>query len=90
MPVAVTGTGMICPLGISTSAVWKNMLQCKSGIGRITKFDASECATQIEGQLPEEYFELEKKKLPKDCSNRPYGHLESYDYALSKPSATAQ
>jgi len=65
MPVAVTGIGMICPLGISTSAVWGNMLRGKSGIGRITKFDAGECATQIGGQLPEEYFELEKKKTPK-------------------------
>ena len=65
MPVAVTGIGMICPLGISASVVWENMLEGKSGIGRITKFDASECATQIGGQLPEEYFEQEKKKTPK-------------------------
>jgi 3-oxoacyl-[acyl-carrier-protein] synthase II len=65
MPVAVTGIGMICPLGISASVVWENMLEGKSGIGPITKFDASECATQIGGQLPEEYFELEKKKTPK-------------------------
>jgi 3-oxoacyl-[acyl-carrier-protein] synthase II len=65
MPVAVTGIGMICPLGIATPVVWENILQGKSGIGRITKFDASQCATQIGGQLPEEYFELEKKKTPK-------------------------
>jgi 3-oxoacyl-[acyl-carrier-protein] synthase II len=56
---------MICPLGMSASVVWENMLQGKSGIGRITKFDASECATQIGGQLPDEYYELEKKKTPK-------------------------
>ena len=67
MPIAVTGIGMICPLGISASVVWENMLQGKSGIGPITKFDASECATQIGGQLPEEYFELEKEKK---CKNK--------------------
>jgi 3-oxoacyl-[acyl-carrier-protein] synthase II len=65
MPVAVTGIGMICPLGLSTFVIWERMLQGKSGIGRITKFDASECATQIGGQLPREYFELEKKKTSK-------------------------
>lgn len=64
-PVAVTGIGMVCPLGITTSVVWENMLSGKSGIRRITKFDAGECATKIGGQLPEEYFELEKEKTPK-------------------------
>jgi len=64
-PVAITGIGMICPLGITASACWENMLLGKSGIRRITKFDPSECVTQIGGQLPEEYFELEKKKTSK-------------------------
>ena len=56
---------MICPLGITTSECWGNMLQGKSGIRRITKFDASECLTQVGGQLPEKYFELEKEKTSK-------------------------
>jgi len=63
--VAVTGIGMICPLGISTPVVWDNMLSGKSGIQHITKFDAGECVTKIGGQLPQEYFELEKEKTPK-------------------------
>jgi len=56
---------MICPLGITTPVVWENLLQGKSGIQRITKFDAGECATKIGGQLPEEYFEREREKTPK-------------------------
>lgn len=63
--VAVTGIGMICPLGITASESWENMLQGKSGASRITKFDASECLTQVGGQLPEKYFELEKEKTSK-------------------------
>jgi 3-oxoacyl-[acyl-carrier-protein] synthase II len=63
--VAVTGIGMICPLGITTPECWENMLQSKSGIRRITKFDPSECLTQIGGQLPERYFELEKERISK-------------------------
>jgi len=58
--VAVTGIGMICPLGITTAECWENMLQGKSGIRRITRFDPSECLTQIGGELPEKYYELEK------------------------------
>lgn len=63
--VAVTGIGMICPLGITTFECWENMLQGKSGVHPITKFDASECLTQAGGQLPEKYFELEKEKTSK-------------------------
>ena len=61
LPVAITGMGMICPLGITMPVVWENLLQGKSGIQRITKFDAGECATKIGGQLPEEYFERERE-----------------------------
>ena len=64
-PVAVTGIGMICPLGTSTVQCWENMLEGRSGIRKITKFDTNECITRIGGQLPEEYFILEKKNTPK-------------------------
>lgn len=58
--VAVTGIGMICPLGITTAECWENMVLGKSGIRRITRFDASNCLTQIAGELPDKYFEIEK------------------------------
>ena len=64
-PVAITGMGVICPLGTSTAECWENMLRGRSGIREITKFDAKECTTRIGGQLPEEYFALEKKNTPK-------------------------
>jgi len=63
--VVVTGIGMICSLGVNTSICWQNMLAGKSGITRITGFDASECLTKIGGQLPEEFFILEESKIPK-------------------------
>jgi 3-oxoacyl-[acyl-carrier-protein] synthase II len=64
--VAVTGIGMICPLGINTDACWQNMLGGKSGIRRIRRFDASSCLTQIAGELPDDYFEMEKEALPSE------------------------
>ena len=62
--VAVTGIGMICPLGITTGECWENMLQGKSGVRWITRFDASDCLTKIAGELPDKYFEMEKDALP--------------------------
>ena len=64
-PVAVTGIGMICPLGTSTGECWENLLGGRSGIREITKFDTNDCTTRIGGQLPEKYFELEKQNTPK-------------------------
>jgi len=58
--IAVTGIGMITPLGISTKENWENMELGRSGIQKITKFDVSDCAVQIGGQLPESYYSLEK------------------------------
>jgi 3-oxoacyl-[acyl-carrier-protein] synthase II len=57
---------MICPLGVSTHDSWEKMLTGQSGISKITVFDASDCVTQIGGQLPQEaYIELEKNTLPR-------------------------
>jgi 3-oxoacyl-[acyl-carrier-protein] synthase II len=62
--VAITGIGMICPLGLTTAQCWDGMLAGRSGIRAITRFDASDCATRIAGELPDAYFRLEKEALP--------------------------
>lgn len=49
--VAITGLGSITPLGQQTTELWENLLAGKSGIGRITRFDPSEYACQIAGEI---------------------------------------
>jgi 3-oxoacyl-[acyl-carrier-protein] synthase II len=49
--VVVTGIGAVTPLGNSAPEMWKNALEGKSGIGAITRFDASACAAQIAGEV---------------------------------------
>jgi 3-oxoacyl-[acyl-carrier-protein] synthase II len=65
--VVVTGIGMISPLGIGNDATWQGLLEGRSGIGRITKFDPSAFACRIAGEVkgfnPEDW--IEKKEVKK-------------------------
>ena len=65
--VVVTGIGMISPLGVGNEATWEGLVEGRSGIGRITKFDPSDFACQIAGEVhgfePEKW--IEKKEVKK-------------------------
>ncbi|HEX9181006.1 MAG TPA: beta-ketoacyl-ACP synthase II, partial [Burkholderiales bacterium] len=49
--VVVTGMGIISPVGNSLAEAWSNTLAGRSGITRITRFDASAFAVQIAGEV---------------------------------------
>jgi 3-oxoacyl-[acyl-carrier-protein] synthase II len=49
--VVVTGLGALTPLGNTTDEFWAGLLQGRSGIGPITKFDAREYPTRIAGEV---------------------------------------
>ena len=49
--VVITGLGAITPVGIGKDAYWQGLLAGKSGIGRITRFDPTDYATQIAGEV---------------------------------------
>jgi 3-oxoacyl-[acyl-carrier-protein] synthase II len=49
--VAVTGLGIVCPIGNSVAEAWSSVLAGKSGIGRISRFDASSLSSQIAGEV---------------------------------------
>lgn len=48
--VAVTGLGIVSPVGSATHKAWENIVAGNSGISRIDAFDASEFSVQIAGQ----------------------------------------
>ena len=49
--VVVTGLGLISPVGNSVSEGWQNLLAGRSGIGHVTKFDASALSCRIAGEV---------------------------------------
>ena len=49
--VVVTGLGAITPVGNDVASTWAALLAGKSGIGKITRFDASTFRTQIAGEV---------------------------------------
>jgi 3-oxoacyl-[acyl-carrier-protein] synthase II len=65
--VVVTGVGTITSLGTGNEKNWTGLMQGKSGIDRITRFDASELPTQIAGEVrdfnPEDF--IDKKEIKK-------------------------
>jgi 3-oxoacyl-[acyl-carrier-protein] synthase II len=64
--VVVTGVGMVTPLGIGVAASWDNLIAGRSGIRKITQFDATAFPTKIAGEVegfnPEDYMEPKEVK----------------------------
>ena len=49
--IAVTGLGIVSPVGTGVAEAWRNVLDARSGIGPITRFDASAFPTRIAGEV---------------------------------------
>ncbi|MBI4654370.1 MAG: beta-ketoacyl-ACP synthase II [Nitrospirae bacterium] len=56
--VVVTGVGMITPLGTGTDKSWNALLDGRSGVRRITRFDPAGLPCQIAGEVPD--FEIDR------------------------------
>lgn len=63
--VVVTGLGCISPVGNTVAEAWANILAGRSGIGPITKFDASNFSCRIAGEV--KGFDVESYMSAKDA-----------------------
>jgi 3-oxoacyl-[acyl-carrier-protein] synthase II len=65
--VVVTGVGLISAVGVGTEETWKGLLDGRSGIDRITSFDASAFAARIAGEVKgfDPFLHIEKKDVKK-------------------------
>jgi 3-oxoacyl-[acyl-carrier-protein] synthase II len=49
--VVVTGLGAVSPVGNTVPEIWENLIAGKSGVGPITRFDASMFASRVAGEV---------------------------------------
>jgi 3-oxoacyl-[acyl-carrier-protein] synthase II len=63
--VVVTGLGAVSPIGNTVSDTWENLLAGKSGIGTITRFDASALSVRIAGEV--KGFDVSAYLSPKEA-----------------------
>lgn len=49
--VVITGLGAVTPIGIGKDEFWNALLAGQTGIGKITRFDATDFSTQIAGEV---------------------------------------
>jgi 3-oxoacyl-[acyl-carrier-protein] synthase II len=65
--VAITGVGLVSPLGIGNSENWDALLAGKSGVGPITRFDASRLSCRIAAEVKgfDPSLFIEKKEIKK-------------------------
>ncbi len=63
--VVITGLGCVSPVGNTVAEAWDTLLAGKSGIGPITKFDASTFACKIAGEV--KGFDLESYMSAKEA-----------------------
>ncbi|MEO7793593.1 MAG: beta-ketoacyl-ACP synthase II, partial [Thermoanaerobaculia bacterium] len=87
--VVVTGIGLVSPLGVGTEATWKALLAGESGIGPITRFDASTYAARIAGEVKGFVAEdwMEKKEVKK-CDTFIHFALAASQMAISDAGLT--
>jgi 3-oxoacyl-[acyl-carrier-protein] synthase II len=65
--VVVTGLGLICGVGLNSTEVWQNIVAGKSGVAKITAFDATNFACQIAAEVKgfDPLNFIEKKEVKK-------------------------
>ncbi len=64
--VVVTGVGLVSPLGNTTEATWQGLLEGRSGVGTISRFDpegyAVRIAAEVKGFDPEDWVDPKEVK----------------------------
>lgn len=82
--VVLTGVGLVSPLGVGTEPTWEGLMASRSGVGPITRFDASDYPCRIAGEVkgfdPLDY--VDKKEVKKSDTFIHYG-IAASDFAIA-------
>ncbi|MFQ5996862.1 MAG: beta-ketoacyl-ACP synthase II [Dehalococcoidales bacterium] len=70
--VVITGLGAITPLGLTVAEYWQGLIQGKSGIGQITRFDASSYPAKVAAEVkdfePTNYMPIKRADRTARCT----------------------
>src|SRR5512139_2770540 len=70
--VVITGLGAISPLGLTVAELWEKLAAGRSGVARITQFDASVLPCQIAGEVkgfePRHYLDAKEARRMSRCA----------------------
>jgi 3-oxoacyl-[acyl-carrier-protein] synthase II len=79
--VVITGLGIVSPVGSNVDTAWRNVLEGKSGIGPITRFDVSAFPVRFHGPVADFNAEqyLSAKELRKMDPFMHYGYAAAAD-----------
>jgi len=62
--VAITGMGVLCPIGNALAEFWESLMAGRSGVGLTTKCDCSDLSSKISGEVKK--FDPLKYMNPKE------------------------
>ncbi len=83
--VVITGVGLVTALGTGTEETWKGLCEGRSGLGPITRFDASQFSTRIAAEVkdfdPIQWFD---KKDLKKMDSFIYYAVAAADFAMKQ------
>ena len=65
--IVISGVGVITCFGVGIELLWDAMIEGRTGLKRIERFDPSGFSSQIAGELPEDDFKV-RKIVPKKPS----------------------
>src|ERR1700758_5372517 len=93
--VVITGFGVVSPNGIGRQAFFGAVLAGKSGVRRVTRFDPSELAVQIAGEVPDFdelawYDPIERKNVSRSVPMAICAATEALDDAGIDPDAMSK
>jgi 3-oxoacyl-[acyl-carrier-protein] synthase II len=80
--VAITGIGLLTPLGVGTEETWQGLLQARSAVGPMQTYDASSLRTQLGAEITD----LDPKQF---VNRRSLRTMTRYDMLASVAAAMA-
>lgn len=62
--VVITGIGLISPLGVGKDSFWRALIDGRSGIRRLTRFNPEGYSCQVAGEIPDDHYKdfIESKR----------------------------